>query len=53
VRPFEQALYDHAEAHGAALLAEIREKKELGDALRPQLDELIRRAKDEFTAKTA
>ena len=49
-QPFEQALYQYAESRHPAVLAEIREKKELGDALRGQLDELIRAAKAEFVA---
>jgi F-type H+-transporting ATPase subunit alpha len=48
--PFEQALYQYAESRSEALLGEIREKKELSDALRQQLDELISGAKAEFTA---
>src|SRR5262249_20999454 len=50
IRAFESSLYQYADSHGAALLAEIREKKELSDTLRPQLDELITGAKAEFTA---
>ena len=50
IRAFENALYQYTESRGAALLAEIREKKELSDALRPQLDELIASAKTEFLA---
>jgi F-type H+-transporting ATPase subunit alpha len=50
IRAFEEALYQYAESRGGALLAEIREKKELSDALRSQLDELIAGAKAEFTA---
>jgi len=48
--PFEEALYQYAESRSEALLTEIREKKELSDALRQQLDELISGAKAEFTA---
>jgi F-type H+-transporting ATPase subunit alpha len=50
LRAFEEALYQYAEGRGAAQLAEIREKKELSDALRGQLDELIAGAKAEFLA---
>ena len=49
-RPFEQALYQYAESRHPAVLAEIREKKELSDALRTHLDELIQAAKAEFVA---
>ena len=49
-QPFEQALYQYAESRHPAVLAEIREKKELSDALRTQLDELIQAAKAEFVA---
>jgi F-type H+-transporting ATPase subunit alpha len=47
---FEPALYQYADARGAQVLAEIREKKEISDALRTQLDELIGGAKAEFMA---
>jgi F-type H+/Na+-transporting ATPase subunit alpha len=50
VPAFELALYQFAEARGAQLLGEIREKKELSDAARKQLDELIAAAKAEFMA---
>jgi F-type H+-transporting ATPase subunit alpha len=50
LQAFEQALHQYAESRGEALLAEIRDKKELSDALRQQLDELIAGAKAEFTA---
>jgi F-type H+-transporting ATPase subunit alpha len=50
LRAFEVALYQYADSRGGALLAEIREKKELSDALRLQIDELIAGAKAEFTA---
>src|SRR5581483_6886599 len=50
VQAFEQALYQYAETRGAAVLAEVREKKELSDALRKQMDELIAGAKAEFMA---
>jgi F-type H+-transporting ATPase subunit alpha len=50
LRAFEEALHQYADSRGGALLAEIREKKELSDALRPQLDELIAGAKAEFMA---
>jgi len=47
---FEAALYQYAEDRAGQMLAEIREKKELSDALRTQLDEVISGAKAEFTA---
>jgi F-type H+-transporting ATPase subunit alpha len=50
IRPFEEFVYQYAEAGGAEVLAEIREKKELGDSLRARMDELIRAAKAEFAA---
>jgi F-type H+-transporting ATPase subunit alpha len=50
LRAFEEALYQYADGRGEAQLAEIREKKELSDALRGQLDELIAGAKVEFLA---
>ena len=50
LRAFEDALHQYADSRGAAILAEIREKKEISDALRPKLDELIAGAKAEFTA---
>jgi F-type H+/Na+-transporting ATPase subunit alpha len=50
IQAFEQALYQYAEARGAQVLAEIREKRELSDALRKQIDELIAGAKAEFMA---
>jgi F-type H+/Na+-transporting ATPase subunit alpha len=50
LRAFEVALHQYADSRGTALLTEIRDKKELSDALRPQLDELIAGAKAEFMA---
>ena len=50
IRAFEGALFQHAESRAGALLAEIREKRELSDAARSQLDELIASAKAEFAA---
>jgi F-type H+-transporting ATPase subunit alpha len=50
LRAFEEALYQYADSRGPAILSEIKEKKELSDALRPQLDELITGAKAEFMA---
>jgi F-type H+-transporting ATPase subunit alpha len=50
LRAFEEALYQYADSRGAAVLAEIRDKKELSDTLRSQLDELIKGAKGEFLA---
>ena len=34
LRAFEEALHQYADGRGAALLTEIREKKEIADALR-------------------
>ena len=50
IQDFEQSLYRYAASRGEDVLAEIREKKELADALRPRLDQLIERAKAEFPA---
>ncbi len=50
IRPFEEALYQYADARGQQILGEIREKKELADALRQQMDELIQAARAEFMA---
>jgi F-type H+-transporting ATPase subunit alpha len=50
IQAFEQALHQYAEARGAAVLAAIRDKRELSDAIRGQLDELIAAAKSEFMA---
>jgi F0F1-type ATP synthase alpha subunit len=50
IQAFEQALYQYAEGRAGQVLAEIREKRELSDAIRQQLDEVIRGAKAEFTA---
>ena len=50
LRAFEEALYQYVDSRGGPALAEIREKKELSDALRPKLDELIAGAKAEFMA---
>jgi F-type H+/Na+-transporting ATPase subunit alpha len=48
ILPFETHLYQYAESRHPELLGEIRDKKELSDTLRPQIDELIRGAKTEF-----
>jgi F-type H+-transporting ATPase subunit alpha len=50
LRAFEEALYHYADGRGGQLLSELREKRELSDALRGQLDELIAGAKAEFLA---
>ena len=50
IQDFEQSLYRYAASRGEDVLAEIREKKELADALRPRLDQLIEGAKAEFPA---
>jgi F-type H+-transporting ATPase subunit alpha len=50
LRAFEEALYQYADSRGAEILTELREKREISDALRPKLEELITGAKAEFTA---
>jgi F-type H+-transporting ATPase subunit alpha len=50
VRAFEEFLHPWIERRQAQLLAEIREKKELGDALRDALAKAIADAKVEFVA---
>jgi F-type H+-transporting ATPase subunit alpha len=50
IQPFEEALYQFAERRGQAVLAEIRDKQELSDALRGQVDQLLQAAKAEFLA---
>jgi F-type H+-transporting ATPase subunit alpha len=47
---FERSLYQFVEGRAAELLAEIRQKKELTDTMRKQLDEVITDAKQEFLA---
>ena len=50
IQAFEEALYSYADARAAAVLAEIRDKKELSDDLRRTIDEVVTGAKAEFTA---
>jgi len=50
VAAFERALHEYADSRGAGVLAEIRDRKELSDAMRQQLDAVITEAKSEFTA---
>jgi F-type H+-transporting ATPase subunit alpha len=49
-RPFEEFLYPWVERRQAHILAEIREKKELSDALRDRMTQAINDAKAEFVA---
>jgi F-type H+-transporting ATPase subunit alpha len=49
-RPFEEFLYPWVERRQAQILAEIREKKELSDALRDSMTQAINAAKAEFVA---
>jgi F-type H+-transporting ATPase subunit alpha len=50
IAAFEQALYQYADRAGAGALRGIRERKELTDELRQELDTLIGQAKTEFVA---
>jgi F-type H+-transporting ATPase subunit alpha len=50
LQPFEEALAQVADSRGAAVLAEIRSRQEITDALRGELDQLIGSAKAEFVA---
>jgi F-type H+-transporting ATPase subunit alpha len=50
VRSFEEFLYDWLERKQAALLREIREKREITDALRETLAKAVTDAKTEFMA---
>jgi F-type H+-transporting ATPase subunit alpha len=49
IRSFEEALFAFATERAPELLAEIREKKELSDALRQALDRTVTECKGEFT----
>ena len=48
LRPFEEALFTFARERRREVLAEIREKKEISDALRQALDGLVTEAKEQF-----
>jgi F-type H+/Na+-transporting ATPase subunit alpha len=50
VRDFEQELYKYVDATNSALLRTIMEKKVLDDALKAQLIDVIKQAKQQFVA---
>ncbi|MGB4783004.1 MAG: F0F1 ATP synthase subunit alpha, partial [Candidatus Methylomirabilis sp.] len=50
VSQFEGALYKSVEGRYPGILPEIREKRELSDALRTQMDQAITECKAEFLA---
>jgi F-type H+-transporting ATPase subunit alpha len=50
VRPFEEFFYGWLERRQAQILTEIRDKKEISDALRETLTQAITEAKAEFVA---
>jgi len=50
VRPFEEFLYGWLERRQAQILAEIRDKREISDALRETLTRAVTEAKAEFIA---
>ncbi|MFZ0814170.1 MAG: F0F1 ATP synthase subunit alpha, partial [Candidatus Sulfotelmatobacter sp.] len=50
VRDFEQELYKYVDATNSALLRTIMEKKVLDDALKAQLTDVIKQAKQQFVA---
>jgi F-type H+-transporting ATPase subunit alpha len=50
IQAFEQTLAQYADSRAEAILAELREKKELTDSLRQQLDQVVAGAKAEFKA---
>jgi F-type H+-transporting ATPase subunit alpha len=50
VRPFEEFFYGWLERRQPQILAEIRDKKEIADALREQLTAAVTEAKTEFMA---
>jgi F-type H+-transporting ATPase subunit alpha len=50
VRDFEKALYEYVDATNAGLLRTIMEKKVLDDALKAQLTDVIKQAKQQFVS---
>jgi F-type H+-transporting ATPase subunit alpha len=50
VRDFEKALYEYVDATNAGLLRAIMEKKILDDALKAQLTDVIKQAKQQFVS---
>ena len=52
VRDFEQELYKYVDATNAGLLRTIMEKKVLDDALKAQLTDVIKQAKQQFVAES-
>jgi F-type H+-transporting ATPase subunit alpha len=50
IREFEEAFYGWLERHQPQILAEIRDKKEIGDTLREALTKAVAEAKAEFAA---
>jgi F-type H+/Na+-transporting ATPase subunit alpha len=50
VRAFEQELYKYVDATNPVLLRTIMEKKVLDDALKAQLQDVIKQAKQQFVA---
>ena len=50
LQAFEQALFKFAETRYPGIFKELIEKKEISDALRPQIDKCITECKAEFTA---
>jgi F0F1-type ATP synthase alpha subunit len=50
IRPFEEFFYGWLERKQAGLLREVRDKKELDDALRETLAKAVADAKAEFVA---
>jgi F-type H+/Na+-transporting ATPase subunit alpha len=50
IRPFEEFFYGFLERRSPQILAEIRDKKEISDALRGTLNQAIGEAKAEFVA---
>jgi F0F1-type ATP synthase alpha subunit len=50
VRDFEKELYEYVDATQAGLLRTIMEKKILDDALKAQLTDVIKQAKQQFVA---
>ena len=50
VAAFEEALYTFVEGRYPSIFQEIREKREIGDALRPQMDKAIGECRAEYLA---